>query len=147
MAHRELDQINDRIQMRRRCGSVAPHTIIQRTGTPLVRQRLGVPSRSGHERGCHRPEFGDARRNRAVHSARTHRGPAEGSAACCLRTSVALAEGHQPLPELGDELDDDDGLVVELDPRSEPDGVTAHQRPPEALRSLPVTWPGDVSAA
>ncbi len=79
---------------------------------------------------------------RAVPRAAAPHGALRDEQTSCLRASAVLAEGHQPPPELDDD-DDDDG--VELDLRSEPDGVTAHQRPPEALRSLPLIWPGAVS--
>ena len=66
------------------------------------------------------------------------------SAASCLRAAAALTEGHQPppepplpeplLPELPPEPDD-----FFFAPSVLPDGVAAHQRPPETLMSLPLT--------
>lgn len=56
---------------------------------------------------------------------------------------VPIHLGHQPPPLLL-ELDDDGvGLRRSL----LPEGVTAHQRPPEAFTPLPLIWPAAVSPA
>lgn len=60
----------------------------------------------------------------------------------CRRTSAALLAGHQPPPE-PPELPLPELPLPEPDdffaPSVLPDGVAAHQRPPEVLRSLPLT--------
>lgn len=112
----------------------ANHLRSFRTGTNklsgVTRNPWGYPASEGADRSALRP-----------HTQCTDRK----SAASCSLTTARLAEGHQPpppLPPLLVELDDE-GAAFDL--RSLPAGVTAHQRPPEALRPLPLNWPVAVS--
>jgi hypothetical protein len=112
----------------------ANHLRSFRTGTNelsgVTRNPWGYPASEGAGRSALRP-----------HTQRTERK----SAASCSLTTARLAEGHQPPPLPLLLLLELEGAGFELDLRALPDGVAAHQRPPEALRSLPLNWPAAVS--
>ena len=120
-------------------GQLASRSSIMNASRPPGTRRGPAHGRPGRTWQGGRPGHSGGSGNASSMQAR----PASGSLRLHARESVgAMVNGHQPPPPEPPELDDEYRCLA----RSlVPEGVTAHQRPPESMRRLPLTWPAAVS--